>query len=555
MKPGVRREITAACTAKFRAYVLEKLAKAGKTEADLAVQGDNFMATIRKDFPSYKTRDLLRIYHNTNKANRVQELELGAGGSFRKQGEHSILRQHTGLGIRAVKPEANRKSALHNIFMEVKDKFEGWRAAGHYVDRLDLLSEFETKLTELIAKLTHKASTSGSILTISDTKLLNAANTRWTAHQASSKRQEKTVLQMQRLFKARLLKPNRLIALTMDQEKRKVLEGWWAWDYLQWLAAFAPLELLGEHVIQPLEFREGLKSAVICMSDQMPYFIKLKPGKQIYADGEYASKKSYIKNQEAYAPGGGSQKKETLVGEATTAHLRGESHGTQDKFRITVDLEQVCYGWFNDNEEPKAGWGITSIIMTGAHFREHNVATHDGRHFWLEDESFVVDGKQVTRKKGDPVPGGLGSAILKFRSENPELFKRMKDNLIRFYQQPAAFEDAVITKWKIKEQQRVHGITLSLKDMFTGGLSESARDEMCLCLGTPKIYTTTGLGHRKNREMAGVDDLVVYMQTAVKYNTFYIHKPGGAKRPRGGVYTNCCISPPNRPHQQFPYFF
>ena len=39
---------------------------------------------------------------------------------------------------------------------------------------------------------------------------------------------------------------------------------------------------------------------------------------------------------------------------------------------------------------------------------------------------------------------------------------------------------------------------------------------------TPKMYTTTGFGPRKNREMAGVDDLVVYMQTAVKYNTFYI---------------------------------
>jgi len=61
--------------------------------------------------------------------------------------------------------------------------------------------------------------------------------------------------------------------------------------------------------------------------------------------------------------------------------------------------------------------------------------------------------------------------------------------------------------------------------------------------------------------MAGGDDLVVYMQTAVKYNTFYIHHPGGAKRPRASVYTNCCIlqqfayTPPDRPHQPFPYFF
>jgi len=59
--------------------------------------------------------------------------------------------------------------------------------------------------------------------------------------------------------------------------------------------------------------------------------------------------------------------------------------------------------------------------------------------------------------------------------------------------------------------------------------------------GTPKIYTSTGFGPRQNREMAGVDHLVVYMQTAVKYNTFYIHHPGGVQLPRGGVYTNCCI--------------
>jgi len=83
-------------------------------------------------------------------------------------------------------------------------------------------------------------------------------------------------------------------------------------------------------------------------------------------------------------------------------------------------------------------------------------------------------------------------------------------------------------------------------------------NRMSYNLGTPKIYTTTGLGPRNNREMAGVDNLVVYMQTAVKYKTFYIHHPGGAKRPRGGVNTNCCIlhqfayTPPNGPHQPFP---
>ena len=39
--------------------------------------------------------------------------------------------------------------------------------------------------------------------------------------------------------------------------------------------------------------------------------------------------------------------------------------------------------------------------------------------------------------------------------------------------------------------------------------------------GTPYIYTTTGFGLGKNMKMAGVDHFLVYIQTAVKYNTFF----------------------------------
>ena len=70
-------------------------------------------------------------------------------------------------------------------------------------------------------------------------------------------------------------------------------------------------------------------------------------------------------------------------------------------------------------------------------------------------------------------------------------------------------------------------------------------------MGTPKIYTTTGFGPRKNKKIAGVYHVLVYMQTVVKYNTFYIHHPGGAQRFRGGtlyftavcIYTKKCSTP------------
>jgi len=72
-------------------------------------------------------------------------------------------------------------------------------------------------------------------------------------------------------------------------------------------------------------------------------------------------------------------------------------------------------------------------------------------------------------------------------------------------------------------------------------------------IGAPKIFTTTGFEPRKNREMAGVDDLVVYVQTVVKYDTFYIHHPGGASRPRGLVYlTDFELIGPPRPNKDNP---
>jgi len=41
---------------------------------------------------------------------------------------------------------------------------------------------------------------------------------------------------------------------------------------------------------------------------------------------------------------------------------------------------------------------------------------------------------------------------------------------------------------------------------------------------TPKIYTTTGLGLRENKKMAGVDHLLVYIQTAMFYSSLHIHQ-------------------------------
>ena len=73
------------------------------------------------------------------------------------------------------------------------------------------------------------------------------------------------------------------------------------------------------------------------------------------------------------------------------------------------------------------------------------------------------------------------------------------------------------------------------KSHWAGGLL----GPLCTCnqyyhnIGIPKIYTTTGFGPRKSWKMAGVDDLVVYTQTAVKIQQFVYTPPRGRLAPPG----------------------
>ena len=218
----------------FREFCIEKLKAAGK-EAN-AMTFEFMSENIRQPFfPKKYTRDLMRLWNSKAKADRVEALELGTGGAHRKQGEHSVKRQHLGLGIREVKPEtANRKSSLWMVFREVQTEFLKWRMSGQYVDRDDLLAEFDFRLSQKISALETQRQEQG-FLSEKQTETLEFALRRKAAHQKSQKNQTKTVEQMQRLFRCRFLKPQRLIHLSLSQEKEGLLESWQFWDFVLWL--------------------------------------------------------------------------------------------------------------------------------------------------------------------------------------------------------------------------------------------------------------------------------------------------------------------------------
>ena len=217
----------------------------------------------------------------------------------------------------------------------------------------------------------------------------------------------------------------------------------------------------------------------------MPMWLKLSPGKQVYAAGEIAEERRHGRSSQAQAcldehraaqAGKASavrdEEEEEDVGNEGMYQLRGEASGDQDKFRVTVDFEQQVWGWCDEKTEPRFEWGVTSVIFTGTHLRLSNIS-EEGR--WIETERFTADGKETVRLAGEPVPENLGRALRGLRTEYPELWQLLGELGVELYQQPAGFEDGIITSWKIMRQAKAAPCSVSLRDLFAGGLSDSAR--------------------------------------------------------------------------------
>ena len=127
-------------------------------------------------------------------------------------------------------------------------------------------------------------------------------------------------------------------------------------------------------VKDPEAFREHVRDLVNFMHDHTPMWLKLKPGKQVYAEFETRTG-TYERNLGSLS-GGCSQASKYLLSEDDEddvlglnegmTQLRGEAAKCQDKFRITVERDQMCHGFCDDTTEPQFRQGTTSVTFTGA---------------------------------------------------------------------------------------------------------------------------------------------------------------------------------------------
>ena len=99
---------------------------------------------------------------------------------------------------------------------------------------------------------------------------------------------------------------------------------------------------------------------------------------------------------------------------------------------------------------------------------------------WLKTERFMVNGKLVVHKEGDPVPENLAKSLREIRREDPAFWAKLVKLKFEFYQQPAGFDDSVICCWKVEQQASQAPCSIRLVDSFGGGLSKEVREQAAL---------------------------------------------------------------------------
>lgn len=342
---------------------------------------------------------------------------------------------------------AGRKSRLSFLYPGVKSWFETMRSFGHWVDKPDLVLEWSRLATEWLRRMSVKEAESGLA---ADEVLRKAAVTKKVENlECSNSHREKMADRLQAFCKARFLKPQRVVRLTLDEEAARCEQTWRCYDAVLHDVAFeksARLKLFADEA----QAAEHLHEVSLLYSDQVPFWIKIGVSKQLYAESE-VKKKSKVKKPDEHF----SQK-------------RAAGQAEQSRFRVTLELTQVVRGYFSEGD-PVGEIGKSSLVVSGCHARLSNISDAET---WIEDEAFTFQGREVLRKAGQSTRGVMRSWV-KLRRESAEVRKWLE--VVEVYQQPAAFVDSIVMSWIVSKLAAEHPLSIHQRDMFAAAMSSDVQ--------------------------------------------------------------------------------
>lgn len=184
---------------------------------------------------------------------------------------------------------------------------------------------------------------------------------------------------------------------------------------------------------KPDQVRENLEATTLLFSDQMPFWVMISSGRQLYGPEErrgnkrkaddptvmHMSQRFEDANEE---PGAKRRKLADKTVPLTSQRLedgneersgktqtRGRGVSEQDRYRITFELCSAVEKWFGPSSVRPVGRVMpSSIVLIGSHGRLSNI---DSNGNFIEDECFTWRGKPTVRRAGTSARGLLAGWV------------------------------------------------------------------------------------------------------------------------------------------------
>ncbi len=334
-------------------------------------------------------------------------------------------------------------------------------------------------------------------------QLAGAVSARFAKWRDSESYRKTAIADVLRKIGASSYKPQRVTSLDGAEEKLRARLTWQSFDSALHLAAFGTADELTPFVAKPENFVRQRHGLVLTFSDQIPFWVKIGSGNQIYARNEKISHREIKKRRLQAVPQRqiaadcdvhaltdvqqealsdiqpealtDVQQEVSALAQAESVNTKGNSYKVQqgdhqdDRFRITYEPLIVVEKYFSENVQdiPVSSLRWASIVIPGSTWGKLSNISDD--HKFIKDEFFIVAGKPVERKAGQSA-GKLFHTYVELRKKKPELFVGLD-----YYIQPAGNVDTIIYTW----QEEVYSSRLPggvrQKDLFAGGLTPHAK--------------------------------------------------------------------------------
>ena len=196
-------------------------------------QPQEFWSMLRKKYYPHllQNRKLMDIWanrHATEKRWDEHKHRLGKEGGLLAQGKRTRATFHQSMAT--VRFGKVRQSALAPILSTIQLWFERQRSVGNYVDNADLFAQFEYE-AEKVGEGIGKMQDLGEKVPFESYRLKRAIENRLDGIARNAKNKEKLTVLLHRTIGCKLLKPQRLIALSLEEEKARAWLSWRMYDY------------------------------------------------------------------------------------------------------------------------------------------------------------------------------------------------------------------------------------------------------------------------------------------------------------------------------------